>query len=291
MAIEPRLPARVDRATFDRVLQRAAELQAASRDIGDGLTEEEVLALGTEVGMSPQLLKQALLEERTRLAPPAPQGVLDSWVASAELRAERVVQGTEESIAKALTAWFDKYEHFVVQRAVLGRITYEPVDAFAGAMRKMKRMFDGTGAKPSQESTELLTALITPLEDGFCHVALVAELRKSRRSYVLGASALGVTGVAMTTGLLALVNFPAAELMAMIPAAAGVGTGVITARAFRPIAARSQLGLERALDELERRPALTAGTVSPPRGQAIAREVGQVVKEITREVRKALEDK
>jgi hypothetical protein len=133
--------------------------------------------------------------------------------------------------------------------------------------------------------------VITPLEDGFCHVALVATLRQSRRNYVGGASALGVTGVAMTAGLLALVNFPAAELLAMIPAAAGVAGGVATARAFRPISARAQLGLERALDELERRPVLTAGTPPPPRSQVIAREVGQVVKDITREVRKALEEK
>ncbi|MEI2719637.1 MAG: hypothetical protein V9E87_05790 [Gemmatimonadales bacterium] len=47
------LPGRIDRATFDRVLQRAAELQAASHDIGEGLTEEEVVALGNEVGIAP----------------------------------------------------------------------------------------------------------------------------------------------------------------------------------------------------------------------------------------------
>lgn len=284
------LPGRIDRATFDRVLQRAAELQAASHDIGEGLTEEEVVALGNEVGIAPQVLKQALLEERTRIAPMAPAGVLDEWVAPAELRAERVVQGTEATVAAALTAWIDKQEHFVVQRATLGRITYEPLDSFAGAMRKMKRVFEGTSAKPYQNDTELLTAVITPLEDGFCHVAVMATLRRSRRNYLMGAGALASTGVAVTAGVLALVQYPAAELLAMIPAAAGLGTGALTARSFRPISARAQLGLERMLDDLERRPALGAGS-PPPRSQQIAREVGQVVKDITREVRKALEEK
>jgi len=46
-----RIPARIDRATFERVLQRAAEIQAASRDIGEGMSEEELLALGVEVGI------------------------------------------------------------------------------------------------------------------------------------------------------------------------------------------------------------------------------------------------
>ncbi len=284
------LPGRIDRATFDRVLQRAAELQAASHDIGEGLTEEEVVALGNEVGIAPQVLKQALLEERTRIAPMEPTGVLDEWVAPAELRAERVVQGTEASVSAALTAWIDKQEHFVVQRATLGRVTYEPLDSFAGAMRKMKRVFEGASAKPYQERTELLTAVITPLEDGFCHVAVMATLRRSRRNYVTGASMLAGTGVAMTAGLLALVHFPAAELLALLPAAAGLGTGALTARSFRPISTRAQLGLERMLDDLERRPALAAGS-PPPRSQQIARDVGQVVKDITREVRKALEEK
>lgn len=286
-----RLPARIDRATFDRVLQRAAELQAASRDIGDGLSEEEVLALGTEVGIPANVLKQALLEERTHVAPPAPQGVLDTWVAPAEFRAERVVQGSEESVVKALTAWLDRYEHFVVQRATLGRVTYEPIDSIAGAMRKIRQMFDGSSGRPYQERTELLTAVITPLEDGFCHVTLVATLRRSRRNHLIGTAIAGVGGMAVSVGLLALVSLPAAELLALLPAAAGLGTGALSARAYRPIAARAQLGLERALDELERRPALGDGAVQPPRSQAIARGVGQVVKEITREVRKALEEK
>ncbi len=288
----PNLPARIDRATFDRVLQRAAELQAASRDIGEGLSEEEVLALGTEVGIPSHLLKQALLEERTRVVPAGPQGMLDNWVAPADFRAERVVQGTQESIAAALTQWLDKHEHFIVQRATVGRVTYEPLDSFADAMRKIKRLFDGSRSRPYQERTELLTAIITPLEDGFCHVSLNAELRKCRTSYVAGATVLGVGGMAFTVGLLALVTIPAGQLLALLPAAAGLGGATLTARAFRPIASRAQLGLERALDELERRPALAAGTASSsPRAQGIAREVGQVVKELTREVRKALEEK
>ncbi|MBP9899113.1 MAG: hypothetical protein KBF28_12115, partial [Gemmatimonadales bacterium] len=219
-----------------------------------------------------------------------PKGVLDEWVAPAELRAERVVQGTEATVTAALTAWIDKHEHFVVQRATLGRTTYEPLDTLAGAMRKMKRVFEGASAKPYQNDTELLTAVITPLEDGFCHVAVMATLRRSRRNYVTGASVLAGTGVAITAGVMALVQYPAAELLAMIPAVAGLGTGALTARSFRPISARAQLGLERMLDDLERRPALAAGS-PPPRSQQIAREVGQVVKDITREVRKALEEK
>jgi len=286
--VEPKLPARIDRATFDRLLQRAAELQAASSDIGDGVSEEEVLALGKEVGIPEQHLRQALLEERSRVVPAAPDGVLDEWFGRADLTSDRVVQGSEESIAVALARYLEDREHLVVQRAALGRITFEPMSPFAGAMRKMRRMFEGAG-KPYLESAELVTAIITPLEAGFCHVTLAASMRKARRGYVIGGSVFGLGGVAVGALMVILSAPPVLALLPLLPAG---GAGWLVARAFRPIAARAQLGLELALDELERRPSLASGSRQPSlQSGRLAREVGQVVRDITVEVRKALEEK
>ena len=67
-------PVRIDRAALERIIQRAAELQTAERDIGDSLTPDEVMALGQEVGIPGRYLQQALLEERTRVAVVAPSG-------------------------------------------------------------------------------------------------------------------------------------------------------------------------------------------------------------------------
>ena len=61
------LPAPIDRAALERIIQRAAELQTADREIGEGLTTDQVLELGREVGIPGRYLQQALLEERTRL--------------------------------------------------------------------------------------------------------------------------------------------------------------------------------------------------------------------------------
>ncbi len=60
-------PARIDRAALERIIQRAAELQTAEREMGDTLTSDELIALGREVGIPGRYLQQALLEERTRL--------------------------------------------------------------------------------------------------------------------------------------------------------------------------------------------------------------------------------
>src|SRR5438046_1275241 len=50
------------REALERIIQRAAELQAGEQDIGEGLTEPELLALGQDVGIPSRYLRQALLE-------------------------------------------------------------------------------------------------------------------------------------------------------------------------------------------------------------------------------------
>ena len=44
-------PGQIDRAALERIIQRAAELQTAEREISDTLTSDELLALGREVGI------------------------------------------------------------------------------------------------------------------------------------------------------------------------------------------------------------------------------------------------
>jgi hypothetical protein len=281
-----KVPSRLDRATFDRVLQRAAELQAASRDIGEGLSEEEILALGTEVGIPAQHLQQALIEERTHVMLPEPAGVLDHWIGPADIVAQRVVQGAPDAVGAALTKWLSRQEHLVVQRAAGTRITFEQMETFAGAMRRLGAAFDASRGKPYLGKAELVTAVITPLEVGFCHVTLVAALHKARASHVAGGSGLLITG-AVAGGAIILAGAPL--LVGMLPMLPMMLAGWAIAHTFRGHAHRAQLGLERALDELERRPALPGERPSVSKG-SIARGVGQVVRDITQEVRKALDE-
>ena len=278
--MESKLPSRLDRATFDRVLQRAAELQAASKDIGDGLSEEEILALGTEVGIPASHLQQALLEERTRVATPGADGMLDRWIAPADFVAQRVVQGTPESVGAALTKWLERQEHFVVQRSNGGRITFEPMESFASAMRRLGAAFDASRGKPYLSKAQLVTAVVTPLEAGFCHVTLAASLRKARSALVGGGVSLPLTG-GVVGGVMVVAGAPIL-LGALLIVPMGL-VGLAVARTFRGYAQRAQLGLERALDELERRPAL-------PKAPAVQPGVGTVIRGIAQEVRKALEE-
>ena len=278
--MDSKLPSRVDRATFERVLQRAAELQASSKDIGDGMSEEEILSLGTEVGIPAAHLQQALLEERTRITLPEQDGMIDLWVGPADFMAQRVVQGTPESVGAALTKWMLDCEHLVVQRGSVERITFEPMASFARGMRRLGAAFDASRGKPYLDKAELVTAVLTPLEAGFCHVSLGASLRRNRSGHLIGAAGLGVTGVVMS-GVLMVAGAPIV-IGALALAGLGIGAGAI-AHTFRRVAERAQLGLERALDELELRPAL-------PKSRVPQVGMGEVIKGIAKEVRKALEE-
>jgi hypothetical protein len=282
-------PARLDRAAFERVLQRASELQAQRQDVGETLSEEEILALGREVGIAESHLRQALVETRmeTEVAVP-PAGVLDRLVGPADLVVERVVPGSTETVGAALTAWFEKHELLAVQRSTPTRIAWEHLESFAGAMRKMRAAFDASRGPSYLERAQLVTAVLTPLEDGYCHVTLVASLRKTRAGFVGGSSVLPIVGAA-ASGIAVVVGAPVALLLVgVVPT---LGLGWLVARTYRGVAARARVGLLRALDELERRPLLPRpAETTPGPGRAIARDIGGVVREITREVRKAIEE-
>ncbi|HET9064227.1 MAG TPA: hypothetical protein VFN22_00205 [Gemmatimonadales bacterium] len=283
-----RVPARIDRATFERVLQRASELQAQRQDVGETLSEDEILALGREVGISESHLRQALVESRMQVEMLPPDGAIDRTIAPAELTVERVIQGSQDAIGAALTEWFEKEELLAVQRTTAGRIAWEQLTSFAGAMRKLRAAFDQKRGPTYLDRAQLVTAVITPLEDGYCHVTLIASLRKTRTGYLIGGSAVGFAGV--TAGAVATI-LGAPELILAAAAVPSLGAGWLIARAYRPVAERARVGLLRALDQLERRPALPRSSATPlPKSRGLAVDIGGVVRDITREVRKAIEE-
>src|SRR5207249_176863 len=85
----------IRREALERIIQRAAELQAGEQDIGEGLTEPELLALGQDVGIPSRYLRQALLEERTR-PPVEARGGLLAWL---------VGPGRRSRVASATSSW------------------------------------------------------------------------------------------------------------------------------------------------------------------------------------------
>ena len=242
-------PARIDRAALERIIQRAAELQTADRDIAEELTPEQVLALGKEVGIPGRYLQQALLEERTRSATPAPAG---GWEASwpGQVSAQRVVPGTVPGVEAALTEWMEEQELFCVQRRQPGRIVWEPLGGMAAAVRRSTAAFKRGAAAMMLARAQTVSATLIALEAGRCHVALTADARRARTEYVGGGAALAGAGMA---GAGIMVALGALLPVALIPVPVALGLGYGVARRYRSALGRLRLGLERALDQLEQR--------------------------------------
>jgi hypothetical protein len=239
-------PAGIDRPALERILQRAAELQAAERDIGHALSPDEVLALGREVGIPDRYLQQALLEERVRVDA-EPAGVWERIAGSASVVAQRAVPGPVERVERSLLGWVDQNELFCVQRQQPGRIVWEPVGGITAALRRSSAAIR-SGRPFMLSRADTVSATILPLDPGRSHVALSATTRRTRSEYVGGGAAMAATGVAGTALLVLLGALLPAALMAT---PAGLIAGYATARRYRGAVERIQLGLERALDHLE----------------------------------------
>ncbi len=242
------LPVPIDRAALERIIHRAAELQTAEREIGEGLTPDEVLALGREVGIPGRYLQQALLEERGRLTEAAPGGFLSRTVGPAAIAAQRVVRGDPETIEAALIRWMEKQELFSVQRHQPGRISWEPTGGFQAAYRRAVSASGGSKRPIMLGRADAVTCTVLELEPGYCNVALTATARKARNESVGGTAALTSAGVAGTATLAAL---GAMLPIVLIPLPVALGLSYLAVRRYGPVVARIQLGLERALDHLE----------------------------------------
>src|SRR5512141_598535 len=135
------LPARqvpLDRTTIERVLARAAELQATSQgdDGQPNLSESQLIEIGKEVGINPTTLTQALAEERSRVAVPEDQGLLSSITGPAVATASRAVRGTAPEVLMSLDTWMQRDECLQVQRRFPDRITWEPRAGWIGMLQR-----------------------------------------------------------------------------------------------------------------------------------------------------------
>ena len=247
-------PARIDRAALERIIQRAAELQTAEHPTGEILTADEVMALGKDVGIPQRYLQQAMLEERTRVTVADPSGLLDKMAGPAAVTAQRVVQGDPDSTQRALIAYMEENELCCIQREQPGRVSWEPLGGFQAAIRRSSAAFGKSKRLYMLDKVDSIVAVFVPLEAGYTHVTITAETRKDRGAFIGGGVAFGSVGIAAAAALLVMGAFAP---IAIAPIVAGSAAGWGVMRQYRPRAERVLLGLERALDHLER------GSVKP----------------------------
>jgi hypothetical protein len=263
----------IDRKALERIVRRAAELQAGSQDVGEGLTSNEVLALGKDVGIPEGYLRQAMLEEQTRSADDESVGTWAWLTGPRTISAHRVVPGDRATVERALNRWMTEEELLQPKRQYADRTTWE---AKAGAFASIQRALSGR-RRYSLASAAQISSQVVQLEPGFCLVRLEADVSQQRRNRISGGMVLATIGWAMT-GATALIAPPLAlaQILTLVPGLGLTIGGAAIARAHRGANERVQIGLEQVLDRLER------GEVRSSSGQAslpfvrIAEEVRKV---------------
>ena len=268
-------PGRFDRAQLERIIRRAAELQTGEHEIADELSREDVLKLGKDVGIPTRYLEQAMVEERVRTPEEAIDGFWDRVTGPALVQAMRVVRGDQRRVQHTLVDWMDEHELLGVAREQPGRILWEPIGGLNAAVRRASAAVGGSARPFMLARVRRAAATITPLESGYGHVTLEADLRDSRRGLIGGAIAVGTIGLGVAAVLSVLHAFLP---LALVPIPLGAFGGWSILRQFPAHAARAQLGLERALDDLEQAGDRPAGALPPGRPGLLESVLGEVRK-------------
>jgi len=108
----------ISREALERIIQRAAELQASEHDIGDGLTKDEVLALG-KTSAFPIAISSRRCSKNRPARSSRPGGGTGFWAwltGPRSLAAQRVVQGDRATVERALARWMEEEESLQVKR-------------------------------------------------------------------------------------------------------------------------------------------------------------------------------
>jgi hypothetical protein len=236
---------RIDRGALERIIRRAAELQAGETDIGEGLTEQELYSLGQDVGIGDRYLRQALLEERTRADIAPDHGPLVWLSGPRRVATARMIPRPRQATEASLHSWMTEGELLQVKRRYPEQTTWE---AQQGAMASLKRAFGSRGRRYVLARAREVAGQVAPLDAQRCHVQLVADLSNVFQEQWTGASVLGASGVAGSGVAFAVgVMAPVAVIPALLCGLLAFGV----ARRQRQRAAETLVALEQVLDHLE----------------------------------------
>ena len=241
----PRPP--IDRAALERVLARASELQAqgAGTDTDGAMSDDQILDLGKEVGLTPDTLRQALAEERGRVAVPRAASLGGGWLGSGSLAASRIVPGTPASVLTAVDAALREELSFDVKRRFPDRILWEPRRTFLDTMRQQ---FQRSGEATYLRNADEVGALVVPVDAQRTHVsveALIATARSRAATLSFAATGLGAAGA-----MIAAFEWVPAIGIPLYAGAVGLVLYYLRSR-FRAEALRVATALEQLLDRLE----------------------------------------
>jgi hypothetical protein len=241
-----KLPARqLSSEQFEMVIRRAAELQARSAEEPgtEVMSEEEVVRIGRELGLSPANLSQALAEVRS--GHPEEAGVMTRLLGEAVIDCSRTIHGSPNEVRQRMERYLVDHEYMVVLRRLPGRILFTKARGVMAAIGLSTSQLFNRSPPLGLENVDLS---VQPLEEGRSYVTLATDIAGRRSGY----AATGVLAGGAATGVgslaLAVAIAPPAALLAL--PALGIAA-YATREAYASTAARVRTRLESVLDRLE----------------------------------------
>ena len=264
---DPKTEPVISRAALERVLARATELQAASADVPESLSESQLVDIGREVGIPAEHVRVALAEERTRspLAELERGPVLDALGAST-VSAQRSVAGTPAEVMANIDTWMKREEGLDTNRRTQLRLTWSPRN---GPLSFIYNAAGRNGHRRELVRADEVSATVTAIDAVRVVVRFDAELtrlRKTQRNLMVGLG-IGLNSVVFVTVAVPLLilalatsapGATASEILGgviafigAIQVAAGYGLWRLLKSQYRKTMLRVQQKLERLLDDIE----------------------------------------
>jgi hypothetical protein len=250
-------PRSISRRDFEVVIRRAAELSSSEPDAGDeSLSEDEVIRIATELGLSPRHVRRALYE-LPGLEAQAEDA--NGWFPEPLLTSSRVVPGRAETLLRQIEDYLSTREYLQVVRRRQGRAFLMPAD---DAISNLARGLLRPGRRFHLARARRVVVSVRALDDASAHVQFAMDMSDQRKSAVRAGWTLGTLGGLLVGGIAAGIvmslNLPevvqvSGSIVAFASGFAGSVAATLTASraAFRRKLTSARLELEGLLDRAE----------------------------------------
>ena len=251
-----RLPQRsVDRAQFEQVIRRAAELSLRDADAGDQLSEAEVVRIASELGLPAHHVHRALFELPELNVQPR---WYDRYYGSPVFSEGRLVPSEAPLTLKRVEEYLVTREYLQIVRRRGENIALIPAD---DTISSLARTFFRSGARHHIAKATRVLVNAHELEDGNTHVRVDVDLSEERRNSASGAAWGGVIAGTLVGGIAAhfagvatpVALGPVPEVLAFGSGLAGTFAAIFSsaARGFRGRVQAARLEISGLLDRLE----------------------------------------
>lgn len=249
------------RHDMEAVIRRAAELEARAGSQTPELSEEDLIRIAGEVGLSEPSVRRALAEYRA-MAPGggllAERGALSRLCGPRLVRATRTVERPAEELREAIESHFQANESLRLVRRTNQVSLWEPDrGVVASLLRSMDVLGRGYQLAKKGQAIELR---VVSLDEGTSQVTLTKDIGNERAGWFWGQGMAVGTALSAVVGVLIAGSPEIPDLFALGAPALFAPSLALARAGYGRAVEKMRLVLEGLLDRLEHREPL-----EPPR--------------------------